>query len=197
MIRVNSMDGWADALLALSMVAPPASRNVFALTGGGGTSVLYGDNFIREGLSIPELGAQTMERLKEIVPVAGSIAGNPLDLWLVFNDVECLKSLLDLAETDPAVAAVVIDRLIARSAFHSPEMPDLTRDIVEMLEERKGEKPVIFVVDTEGGDPDLASQGAASRRALGRAGYAAFPTSRRAARALSRLCTYYEGQVCS
>jgi hypothetical protein len=110
----------------------------------------------------------------------------------VFNDVSCLKDLLDLSETDPSIAMVVIDRLIARAAFHSPEMPDLTKDIIDMLKNRNGKKPVAFVVDTEGGDPRLSSQGAASRQAFGRAGYAAFPTSRRAARALSRLCTYYD-----
>lgn len=197
MIRVHTLDGWVDALMALAFIGPPVSGGVFVLSGGGGTSVMYGDTFTREGLAIPELSAAAMERLKEIVPAAGSIAGNPLDLWQVFSDLECLGNLVDMAEQEGRVGMIVADRLIARSAFHMPETPDLTRQTIEMLRERPGQKPVVFVVDSEGGDPGLAAQGASIRAAFGRAGYAAYPTLARAARALARLWRYYSarGQV--
>ena len=192
MIPVHTMDGWVDALMALAFVNTPHSDGLFLVGGGGGTSVMYGDTFIREGLAVPQLSEETMQRLKEIVPAAGSIAGNPLDLWQVFTDTDCLGRLLDMAEQEPQVSIVVADRLIARNAFHMPDAPDLTRETIMLLNERRGRKPVVFVVDSEGGDTELAAAGATMRSAFGGAGYAAFPSLGRAARALARLSRYHE-----
>lgn len=192
MIPVYSLDEWVDALLALSFADAPAADGVFVLSGGGGSSVTSGDSFIREGLSVPRLGAATMDRLREIVPQAGSIAGNPLDLWMVFTDTRCLQSLLEMAEAEERIGMIVADRLIARKAFHMPDAPDPTPETIEMLNSRSSEKPVVLAVDSEGGDPDLAAKGAAIRQAFGRAGYAAYPSLPRAARALSRLYRYHE-----
>jgi acyl-CoA synthetase (NDP forming) len=192
MIQVHTMDGWVDALMAMSFISAPSSDGAFIISGGGGTSVTYGDTFIRQGLAVPRLGAQAMDRLKEIVPSAGSIAGNPLDMWQVFTDAACLGNLMDMAEQEQSVGIIVVDRLIARSAFHMPEAPDLTRQTIDLLKNRAGQKPIVFVVDSEGGDSWLASQGAAMRSAFGHEGHAAYPSLSRAARALARLCGYHE-----
>jgi acyl-CoA synthetase (NDP forming) len=138
------------------------------------------------------LGCPTMARLREIVPEASSIAGNPLDMWQVFTDTAYLGHLIDMAEEEAAVDLIVVDRLIARNAFHMPETPDLTAETLDMLDTRSGHKPIAFVVDSEGGDSRLAADGATVRAAFGRAGYAAFPSIGRAARALSRLYRYYD-----
>lgn len=192
MVQVHTMDGWVDALMAFALVGRPGSNGIFVLGGGGGTSVMYGDTFIREGLCVPRLSPGTMQRLQEIVPAAGSIAGNPLDLWQVFTDTACLDRLLDMAEEEPLIGMSVVDRLIARNAFHMPETPDLTQETIDMLGKRSRRKPVVLVVDSEGGDTGLAATGAAMRAAFGRARYAAFPSLGRAARALARLHRYYE-----
>ncbi len=192
MIPVRTMDGWVDALMAFAFIGAPRSDGIFLIGGGGGTSVMYGDTFTREGLTVPQLSDQTMMRLQAIVPTAGSIAGNPLDMWQVFTDTACLGQLLEMAEQEPRVAMIVADRLIARNAFHMPDAPDLTQETITLLNGRNGRKPLLLVVDSEGGDPDLAAAGAAMRAAFGRSGYAAFPSLGRAARALARLCNYYE-----
>jgi acyl-CoA synthetase (NDP forming) len=190
--RVRTLDEWVDALLAFAFVSRPLSDAVFVIGGGGGNSVMYGDTCVREGLNVPSLSQASMERLCEIVPKAGSIAGNPLDLWETFTNTDSLIHMIDLAEADPAVSMSVVDRLIGRKAYHMPEGSDPTPEIIKGLKERNREKPVVFVVDGEGGDPDLAAQSAATRSAFVAAGHAAFPTMARAARALARLCRYYE-----
>jgi len=192
MIPVQTLDGWVDALMAFAFIHPPRANGVFIIGGGGGTSVLYGDTLVREGLRVPPLGRPTMARLREIVPEAGSIAGNPLDMWQVFTDTDCLGHLIDMAEEETAVDLIVVDRLIARNAFHMPETPDLTAETLGMLDTRSGQKPIVFVVDSEGGDSRLAADGAAIRAAFGKAGYAVFPSIGRAARALSRVYRYYD-----
>lgn len=191
MIQVHSLDGWMDALMACAFVPHASAHGLFIISGGGGSSVIYGDACVRAGLKVPPLGAATMARLREITPAAGSIPGNPLDMWLTFSDPDYLAQLLELAEQDPAVSMILVDRLIARDAFHMADAPDPTPATIARLTDRKGRKPVVLVLDSEGGDPDLAAKGAATRAAFGNAGYAVFPSIARAAKTMARLCRYY------
>lgn len=197
MIQVASMDEWVDTLMALINVAKPQTDGLFIIGGGGGSSVVYSDICIRQGLRVPTLGAEMMQYLREITPVAGSIAGNPLDLWLTFSDPAFLVNVIDQAEKDPSVGMILADRLIGRAAYHMPDEPDPTPATIARLEKRQGKKPVVFVVDSEGGDPELAAQGASIRAAYGQAGYAAYPSIERAARALARVCNYYRKRAAS
>ena len=190
-IQVRTLDGWMDALMAFARIPEASAQGLFIIGGGGGSSVIYGDACVRAGLQVPPLGPATMARLREITPAAGSIAGNPLDMWLTFSDPAYLTRLLDLAEADPAVSMILVDRLIARDAFHMADVADPTPETIARLKNRKGRKPVVFVVDSEGGDPDLAAKGASTRAAFGAAGFAVFPTIARAAKTLARLCLYH------
>lgn len=195
MVQVRTMDEWLDALMIFTRAAPPASDGVFIIGGGGGSSVIYSDTCIRNGLHVPALSPHTMDHLRQITPQAGSIAGNPLDHWLVFSDPAYLAQLVDLAEQDPAVSVILVDRLIARNAFHMEDAPDPTAETIARLKSRTGKKPIVFVVDSEGGDGGLAARGAAIRAAFSQAGYAVFPGISRAARALQRLCRYHDRRI--
>lgn len=189
-VQVENLDEWVDALLAFSLLPRPLSEDLFLIGGGGGNSVIYGDTCVRQGLSVPPLSKGTMSRLREMVPTAGSIAGNPLDLWTTYTDTDCVGELIDLAEADTAVSMIVVDRLIPRMAYHMPTA-DTTPQMIERLKGRAGKKPILFVVDSEGGDSELAARGAAIRAALGAAGYPPYPSIYRAARALAKLCRYH------
>jgi acyl-CoA synthetase (NDP forming) len=188
---VRSMDEWADAILAFARLPAPDRKGVFVMGGGGGNSVAHGDACIREGLDVPRLSEGTMERLRESVPMAGSIAGNPLDMFRVFQDSEYLGEVLDLAYRDPAIGMVIIDRIIPRKIFHLPDLPDPTPETIRVLKSKKQPKPTVFSIDSGGGDPDLAERGAALRAQFCRAGIPAYPATRRAARALLRLHRYH------
>ncbi|RJR50553.1 MAG: hypothetical protein C4576_05060 [Desulfobacteraceae bacterium] len=190
-IQVESVDELVDGLLAMSLIPRPETGGVFLIGGGGGNSVVHGDTCARQGLTVPSLSDGSMAMLRKIVPAAGSIAGNPLDFWMTYTDAACLGELIDMAEEDPSISIVLADRLITRKAYHMPDS-DPTPETIGYLKGRRGKKPVVLVVDSEGGDPELASKGANLRAAYGNAGYAAFPTVLRAAKALSGLCRYYE-----
>ncbi len=192
MIAVETMDEWLDALMIFAHIPTPCTQSVFIIGGGGGSSVIYGDTCAREGLQVPPLAPGTMQSLRQITPEAGSIAGNPLDHWLVFSDAPHLARLVDLAEQDPGISLILVDRLIPRKAFHGQDDSDNTADTIARLQQRQGTKPIIFVVDSEGGDADLAARGAAVRALYGTAGYAVFPGIVRAARAIKRHCRYFE-----
>ncbi len=188
---VRSMYECIDAIMALSMLPAPGGKGVFIIGGGGGNSVSYSDTCVREGLEVPPLSAATMERLRSTVPLAGSIAGNPLDMWLTFTDAEYLAGVLEMAHRDPAVSMIVVDRLIPRKAFHMPEMADPNPQVIAFIKNGNHKKPVAFTIDADGGDKDLAEKGASLRAEFCSSGIPVFPSMERAARALSHLYKYH------
>jgi acyl-CoA synthetase (NDP forming) len=190
-IQVNSLEEWMDAVLAFALLPPPNSRGVFLIGGGGGSSVVSSDTCIHEGLDVPSPSSATMKKLRETVPAVGSIAGNPLDDWQTFVDPAYLGAILDLICGEPAMGMVIVSRLILRKAFHTSSLSDSTPATIEQVKQRNNRKPVVFVVDSEGGDPDLAAQGASLRSELGKGGIPAYPSVKRAARALMHLYRYY------
>ncbi len=189
--RVRSMNEWVDAIMAFSLLSAPAGPGVFLIGGGGGNSVAYSDIFNRQGFEVPALSEPTMDFLRRSVPTAGSIAGNPLDMWRTFIDADYLAQVLELAYQDSAVSAIVVDRLIPRMAYHFPNLTDPTSQTIAFLKNRPNAKPTVFTIDSDGGDPELADTGARLRAQYCRAGIAAYPSARRAARALRCLYQYH------
>lgn len=79
-IRVDDMEELMDMLVALRLVAPlPQGTGVAVLGTGGGGTVLAGDEMEKAGLHLPPLSAKIREDLREYLPLAGSIFGNPID----------------------------------------------------------------------------------------------------------------------
>ncbi len=191
-IQVNSLDEWMDAVSAFALLPPPSSRGVFLIGGGGGSSVVSSDTCIHEGLDVPSPLLSTMNKLRKTVPAAGSIAGNPLDDWQTFVSPAYLGAILDLVCRESAVGMVIISRMIPRKAFHMSSQPETIPATIEQVKQRNSLKPVVFVVDSEGGDPALAAEGASLRQEFGKSGIPAYPSMKRAARALIHLYRYYD-----
>ena len=189
--QVRSLEEWIDAVLAFAFLPAPQGRGVFIIGVGGGNSVVYTDTCVREGLSVPAPTEATMEKLRQTVPAAGSIAGNPLDDWRTVVDPSYFGSVLELVYGDPSTAMVIVDRLIPRKTFHLPKMPDPTPETVAQVRNKGHRKPTVFTVDAGGGDPELAAQGAALQAALSKAKLPAYPSVQRAARALMHLYRYH------
>jgi acyl-CoA synthetase (NDP forming) len=190
-LRVRSMNEYVDTIMALSLLPAPAGKGVFIIGGGGGNSVAYSDIFSRAGLEVPSLSSASMAFLRQTVPLAGSIAGNPLDMWQTFVDAGYLAEVLKLGYRDPAVAMMIIDRLIPRPAFHVPELPDPNPKIIEFIASRQDAIPVVFNIDADGGDAKLAQTGATMRKQFCKAGIPAYPSAERAAKALYHLYSYH------
>jgi len=191
--RVRSMNECVDAVMALSLLSAPAGRGVFLVGGGGGNSVAYCDTFNRYGFEVPPLSEATMDFLRRSVPTAGSIAGNPLDMWRTFIDADYLAQVLTLGYQDPAVAFIVVDRLIPRMAYHFPDLTDPTLETIAFLTRHHPVKPTVFTIDSDGGDAELAVTGARLRAQFCRAGIPSYPSAGRAARALGHLYRYHTG----
>ena len=190
-ISVRSLNECVDTIMALSLLPAPAGKGVFLIGGGGGNSVSGSDIFTRAGLLVPPLSEPSMAFLRASVPVAGSIAGNPLDMWRTFIDAAYLSEVLEKGYQDPAIAMIVVDHLIPRMAYHFPNLADPTAEIIDFLRHRQGAKPTLFTIDSEGGDPHLAETGTRLRAQFCKAGVPAYPSAGRAARALYHLYQYH------
>jgi acyl-CoA synthetase (NDP forming) len=193
-VRVRSMDEWVDTIMALSLLPAPGGTGVLLIGGGGGNSVAYSDAFNREQFEVPPLSESSMDFLRRSVPIAGSIAGNPLDMWRTFIDAAYLSEVLELGYQDPAISIIVVDRLIPRMAYHFPDLADPTPEIITLIKDRQPAKPTVFTIDSDGGDPDLALTGTRLRAQFCKNGIPAYPTAQRAARALFHLCQYHARQ---
>lgn len=189
-VSVSNLNEWVDACLAFSCLPKTKGKGVFIIGGGGGNSVISSDSCIRAGLHVPRLSQESMERIRPLVPVAGSIAGNPLDHWGVFMKPELLFEVLDIAYADAGISMVVVDRLIPRIAFHGPEIPDSVPEIAGFIKTHRHTKPTVITVDYDGGDPDLIRKGAMLRSRFCEAGVPAFPSFERAIGALARFEKY-------
>lgn len=189
-VPVTSMNEWVDACLMFSLLPKTKGKAVFIVGGGGGNSVIFSDLCIRAGLDVPSLSRESMERIRPFVPVAGSIAGNPLDYWAAFLNVKYLFEVLDIAYEDPNVSMVIVDRLIPRIAFHSPEIPDSIPEIADFIKTHRHAKPTVITVDYDGGDPELIRKGSMLRSRFCEAGIPAFPSFERAIGALVRFQKY-------
>ncbi|HYA91648.1 MAG TPA: CoA-binding protein [Thermodesulfobacteriota bacterium] len=190
-IHAKSLDEWMDAIFAFACLPPPGSPGVFVIGVGGGASVVSSDTCILEGLDVPSPSTATMSKLRETVPIAGSIAGNPLDDFQACVNPAYFGAILDLVYRDPAMGMVVAERLIPRKAFHTSDRLDSVSATIEQVKQRGHRKPVVFVLDSEGGDPGLAAQGASLRAEFGKGGIPAYPSVKRAVRALTHLYHYY------
>jgi acyl-CoA synthetase (NDP forming) len=192
--RVRSMNECVDAIMAFSLLPAPAGPGVFLIGGGGGNSVAFSDTFNRQGFEVPALSDASMDFLRRSVPIAGSIAGNPLDMWRTFTDANYLAQVLELGYRDGAVSIIVVDRLLPRMAYHFPDLTDPTSETIAFLKKRSIAKPTVFTIDSDGGDPELAETGARLRAQYCRAGIPAYPSARRAARALRLHSRYHNRQ---
>ncbi|KAF0159817.1 MAG: CoA-binding domain-containing protein [Syntrophaceae bacterium] len=190
-VPVSNMNEWVDACLTFSCLPKTQGKGVFIVGGGGGNSVIFSDSCIRAGLDVPSLSRESMARIRPFVPIAGSIAGNPLDFWEAFLNVKRLFEILDIAYEDPNIHMVIVDRLIPRIAFHSPELPDSVSEIVDFIKTHRQAKPTVFTIDYDGGDPDLIRKGSQLRSHFCEAGIPAFPSFERAIGALARFQKYY------
>ena len=86
--------------------------------------------------------------------------------------------------------AVVLWGMIPGLAY-AADLPDSTPETIEFVKGKRHQKPTVCTVDSDGGDPDLAEKGATLREQYCRAGIPAYPSVKRAARALVHLYRYH------
>jgi acyl-CoA synthetase (NDP forming) len=178
--------------MAFLKLPPPKGRRLFLLGGGGGNSVYYADICTHLGLQIPPLSGETREKVTALVPAVGSFARNPVDAWRAFHDADFMGKILDPVFEDPDLNMIILDRLVPRMTYATPDEKDSIPAAIDYLRKKLSRKPLAVVVDGSGEDPLLATEAALTRQRFCQAGIPAYPSLPLAARALAHLAAYYE-----
>jgi acyl-CoA synthetase (NDP forming) len=109
-ITCTAMDEALDLAVALANLPLPRGRRVAVVTNGGGAGVLAADEMARRGLILPELPAELIEELNEVLPPFWS-RRNPLDMVASAGGDVGRSVLAAVARSDAFDAVVMLSAL--------------------------------------------------------------------------------------
>ena len=139
-VQVDDFDELLDTTLALSYVPLPSGKGTAIITNSGGFSVLETDLCVKAGLEVPQFTKETLAKLREMVPVAGTSINNPLDAWPIFyNTPGTTGTLAD------AIKAIAHDKNINSIILHFDEVRYLRYALGEAFEDLLKELTRIMV----------------------------------------------------
>lgn len=133
-MRAETMDDLQDLVVALTTSAKNVDGDgVVLVSGGGGYAVLASDAIATAGLDVPQMPPETVEALREFIPVAGTSVNNPIDTNV--RGEEDLKRTLDIVAR--SAPADVVFTNAGDLGDRDPEEEDLPREErIERAEER-------------------------------------------------------------
>jgi acyl-CoA synthetase (NDP forming) len=195
-LRVEDDDELCDVVTALLYQPLPQGKKIGILTIGGGLGVMSAEACEKEGLEIPKLAPETIEKLNAQLPPRWSHA-NPVDMAGI--------SMAENPVTFPSLFAMMDDRNIDAILLQAPigantdrlatmftkeEIKSYRKAEEESLDQlklrvKRDQKPVFMVKPAVefATDPEVASL-------FSREGIPVYPSPRRAARVLTQLAWY-------
>jgi acetyl coenzyme A synthetase (ADP forming)-like protein len=176
-IRAGSLEELIDVATLLSSGREPQGRRVAVLTNAGGLGILAVDACDAAGLELPELGAQTVARLRELLPAEASVA-NPVDM-LGSAAAETYARALPVVLADSHVDAVLVLFVPAVTATAD----QVAEAVAATVGASSSDKPVLAVVMSAAGIPEALRADSS---------VAAFTYPESAARALGRIAARAE-----
>jgi len=195
-VRVESLQEIVDVALAFMYLKPPRGRRVLLIGGGGGNAVAMADVCSREGLEVPRLTEETRQKLNSFIRLAGNSARNPVDAWMLQEDVDLFRRALEIAFADPMVDVAILDRYVWDEDTREPERLEraekVTDFIMDFARNNQHDLPMVMALNAQANDPSAASTAARWWTKFARAGLPTYSSQRCASRALSRFVGYHE-----
>lgn len=191
-VRVDSLEELADTLLTFQHYPPFYCHQAAIVAGlaggGGGESVSSTDACASMGIDVPPFTADARGRLKALMPPAGAILRNPLDMGGGGGNLDVLRETMEIIVAEPQIDIIVINAHIDNLAsFLSMEVVNAMNDI--FIHFRKAQrKPIVVVCRPGMGGSERLEQEAK----LGRAGIPIYPSLDRAAQAIANMNQYYQ-----
>jgi len=169
---VDATDDLLDAAAALAGSPTPSGPNVGVVTAQAGPGIIIADRIQRAGGRLPELTAETRERVDDVLPGI-TYDDNPVDTG---RPMPAFGEVVTAVAEDARIDIVLVYELFEAAL-------GLPVDAIDGLADRV-DKPVLFA--TEGVEAELAAE----RDALEAAGVPTFETPERAADAAGVLARY-------
>jgi len=200
-IRAHSLDELMDTAIAFLHLGPNVGSGMGLVGGGGGLGAEASDACERAGLSIPPLTPQSLEKLRAIIPGAGTGIQNPVDVGGPFPKADFLRSVLEVVASDPNVDVVLLNGFVLfgwtvfprLSPQESEQLGEELRKIPRYIKERFG-KPVVVVQPHFPGEVEMLHLEKESRRTRDyclEAGLPFYPSLERAVNAVAKVVYYY------
>ena len=192
--QVHSIEEMIDLTLAFQYMTAPKGRNVVIMGIGGGASVIIADEFSRAGLVLPRFSPETRQRLISLYSTeAGKIFKNPIDMNN-FESEAAFNETIKTIEADDQVDFLVLHVAFDHFGLISTEDKERVTAIYSALilnSKNKVEKPVAVILHSFAADR-TGKMAIDIRNNLTKAGFAVFPSVRRAAVALDRFIRFQE-----
>ena len=129
---------------ALREAFPKATAS--ALTISGGVGVLMSDIASRLGMDVPKLTGRAQERIRQIIPYAGT--RNPVDITgQTLNDPSLVEKCLDILIEEDVCDIIVIYMAMATQ---SPDLAEIFMEIFRNIRAKHPEVPIVVSVHAEG-----------------------------------------------
>jgi acetate---CoA ligase (ADP-forming) len=107
-IEVTDVADLGDYARAFEAGRLPRGNRIAVVTLSGGAGILITDACAERGMSVPSLSADTLERLKPIVPAFASL-NNPIDLTAgILAEPKIFADALQIIADDPNIDAIAI-----------------------------------------------------------------------------------------
>ncbi|MFC2011396.1 CoA-binding protein [Chloroflexota bacterium] len=193
-IQVDDMEEMIDVLVALRFAKPlPQGIGVAVVGTGGGATVLAADEMEKAGLHLPHLSPEVGNDLREFVPLAGNIFGNPMDATSLMSGEGISTILRRLGELPDIHMFVYHLGFHPYSHWGSGRLSSLAflQPVIDALLEvqRTTGKPVLLALRLP---PDLPGMKdfVAAQEAFVNAGFPVFHSLRQAAKAMARVVAW-------
>ncbi|MFX0108936.1 MAG: CoA-binding protein [Candidatus Hodarchaeota archaeon] len=105
----RTLEELVATLSVFSMSPKPKSKNVGLIAISGGTSVIYTDLCIENGLMVPSTSKETIEKLDPMIKDVGTSLGNPVDLAADYYDFEAIGSIIRTVGEEDAFDSIIIE----------------------------------------------------------------------------------------
>ena len=148
-IAVESLDELADTVISLEAIGPATGGRAAIVCGlgggGGGESVLAADVFGSRGLKILPFTEKTRLGIGALLPGAGTILRNPLDLGGILPKPEVLEKVMSLVLDDENVDFLVVQEHLGKlmKTLLGDELSALNQTLV--ASQRARNKPLLVV----------------------------------------------------
>ncbi len=125
-VPAKSFDELSDFVVAFLYSPLPKGKGIAVTTTSGGAGVVEADGVAEAGLELPALGQRTAERLREMIPVAGTSIKNPLDIWPAYAR-GFLPEVIKIVASDENIHSIILE--IQIEEFHA--YAQVPKDVVK------------------------------------------------------------------
>ncbi|TFG31186.1 hypothetical protein EU528_06865 [Candidatus Thorarchaeota archaeon] len=195
-ITVDSLEDLVATLSIFSLSPPPQSRNVGLIAISGGTSVIYTDLCVENGLKVPKTSQETIDKLDPLIRDVGTGLGNPIDLAADYYVDQTTSEVIRLVGEEPNFDSLIIEADV-HNMHQVATILDAQDNLVDYWEimakagkrvVESEKKPVLVAI------PDVAYPIPRSEawNVFVKHGLPVFHNMKEAISALSRVRSYYE-----